>query len=1039
MLKDVRGGGVKSLGRYLLTLIVAVMTLAATAQTKSVTGTVNDEAGEPVIGANVAVKGTKMGTVTDFDGNFALSNLADNAVLVISYVGYVTEEVPVAGKSTINVTLKENRELLDEVVVVGYGTVKRKDLTGAVASMKNSDVVVAPTNNVMEALQGKVAGMDITKSSGEIGSDVSIVLRGSRSIYGNNEPLFIIDGLPGSYSQVNPSDIESIDILKDASSTAIYGSAGANGVIIITTKRGQEGKATVNFDAYYGFSGDVNYKHGMVGEEWINYQREAYKYNNGMYPADMATLLGNPAYTDAYNEGKWIDWVDLASGHHATTQKYALSVAGGTKATRIYASTSYAKEEGLLANEERDLYTLRLNIDQEINKYATIGFTSNLTYADHDRGVKNTFTKALTAFPLGDAYDETGRLNSEFITGQYSPLGDFIDYQFANNTKSTYINSIGYLELTPLKGLKFRSQISTTLSNSRRGEYWGEKANANPPSYSKAPYARKSHNNGWGYTWENILSYNADIKDHSFGAQFITSYSKNTDESTLAGAGGFLTDSWQYHRLTSGDQAIHVESDYARTQKMSYAFRVNYNYKGRYLLTFSNRWDGVSWFSEGRKWDSFPAAAVAWRISDESFMEDSRRWLDNAKLRVSYGITGNSGGVGAYGTTTTAYLFSSAGVTVGGKEVPFIQYSGTSPSPNLGWEKSYNWNVGLDFSVVHNRIDGSIEWFKTTTKGLLYKRTIPITSGLTGWGSTLSNWQNLAKTRNHGVEITLNSRNIVSKNFNWSTSLTAAWSKEKIVSLPNGDIVGENLFIGHSPKNTVYGYKYAGLWKTTDDPELMKKLNVEPGFIKIETVEVLTPKKDANGNPVLDANGNPVMDSDNGVHAYSTNDRQILGHSNPNWILGLNNSFQYRDFDLSVFVMGRFGQTITSNLLGYYNASNSLTTNQLAGSDYWTEENENAYYPRPGTGSRQGTVLPALNIVDGSFIKVKNITLGYTLPRKITQKVLIERLRIYGTAYNPWIIVNNSKLKGTDPEVATDRSDAFPTYKQFVFGVNLTF
>lgn len=522
--KMLKSEGIKGFSRNILTLILAVMALVATAQTKSVTGTVIDEAGEAVIGANVAVQGTKMGTVTDIDGNFALNNIADNAVLVISYVGYVTEEVPVAGKSVINVTLRENREMLDEVVVIGYGTVKRKDLTGAVSSMKNSDVVVAPTNNVMEALSGKVAGMDITKSSGEVGSDVSILLRGSRSIYGSNEPLFIIDGLPGSYNQVNPSDIESIDILKDASSTAIYGSAGANGVIIITTKRGEEGKAVVNFDAYYGFSGDANYKHGMIGDEWVAYQSEAYKYTTGNYPSDMSTLLGNPIYTDAYNQGKWIDWVDLVSGHRATTQKYALSVSGGTQKTRIFASTSYAKEEGLLENDNINRYTLRLNIDQEINKYATIGFTSNLTYSDRNRGVKNTYTKSLTSFPLGDAYDENGKLNHEYINGQYSPMGDFIENQYANNTKSTYINSIGYLELTPITGLKLRSQISTTLSDSRLGQYWGSQANANQPSYASSPYAQKTHSNGWAYTWENILSYNADIKDHSFGAQFITSY-----------------------------------------------------------------------------------------------------------------------------------------------------------------------------------------------------------------------------------------------------------------------------------------------------------------------------------------------------------------------------------------------------------------------------------------------------------------------------------------------------------------------------------
>ncbi|MBD5334028.1 MAG: TonB-dependent receptor [Bacteroides sp.] len=1036
MLKDVRWGGVKSLGRYLLTLLIAVMTLTATAQTKSVTGTVTDESGEPVIGANVAVQGTKMGTVTDFDGNFALNNVADNAVLLISYVGYVTEEVSVAGKSVINVTLKENRELLDEVVVVGYGTVKRKDLTGAVASMKNSDVVIAPTNNVMEALQGKVAGMDITKASGETGAGVNILLRGSRSIYGSNEPLFIIDGMPGSYNQVNPSDIESIDILKDASSTAIYGSAGANGVVIITTKRGQEGKAVVNFDAYYGFSGDVNYKHGMVGDEWINYQREAYNYINGNYPADMATILGNPIYTEAYNEGKWIDWVDLASGHRATSQKYALSVSGGTKQTRIFASTSYAKEEGLLKNDERDLYTLRLNIDQEINKYATIGFTSNLTYTDHDRGVKNTFTKSLTAFPLGDAYDAEGRLNNEFINGQFSPLGDFIQDQYAYNIKSTYINSIGYLELNPLKGLKLRSQISTTLANSRQGNYWGAEANANPPSYSKAPYAQKTHSNTWSYTWENILSYNADIKDHSFLAQFITSYTKNTNEGTIAGSGGFLVDSWQYHRLMSGTEALHVESSFSRDQKMSYAFRLNYNYKGRYLLNVSTRWDGVSWFSEGHKWDSFPAVAAAWRLSEESFMSDTRSWLDNAKLRVSYGITGNSGGVGAYGTNGLAYIFSSAGVTADDQAVPFVQYSQTVPSYGLGWEKSYNWNVGLDFGVLNNRIDGSVEWFKTNTKGLLYKRTVPITTGLTGWGSPLGQWQNLAKTENHGVEFTINTRNIVTKDFTWSSTLTATWNKEKIVSLPDGDIIGESLFEGH-PIKSIYGWKYDRLWRTSDDAALMAKYGVEPGFIKIETVPVLTPKKDDNGNVVKDANGNVVMESDNGEHTYGNDDRQILGHTNPNWILGFNNTFRYRDFDLSIFMMGRFGQTIESNLLGYYTADNSITTNQLSGVDYWTEDNQNAYYPRPGSRNKQSTVMSSLRIADGSFAKIKNITLGYTVPAKWTRKAMIERLRIYGTAYNPLIIVNDSKLKGTDPEMGG--SDNFPTYKQYVFGINLTF
>ncbi|MDE6692485.1 MAG: TonB-dependent receptor, partial [Muribaculaceae bacterium] len=707
------------------------------------------------------------------------------------------------------------------------------------------------------------------------------------------------------------------------------------------------------------------------------------------------------------------------SGHRATTEKYALSVTGGTQNTRIFASTSYAREKGLLEKDMLDRYTLRLNIDQVINKYANIGFTSNLTYSDRGRDVKNTFTKSMTSFPLGEAYDEQGKLNHEYINGQYSPLGNYIENQYDNNTKSIYINSIGYLEIVPLKGLKLRSQISTTLANSRTGSYIGKEANANQPSYASSPWAQKDNSNTWAYTWENILSYNADIRDHSFGAQFITSYNKTTGEVTNAGSGEFLIDTWQYHRLASGVNN-YTYSDYSRTQKMSYAFRLNYNYKDRYLFTFSNRWDGVSWFSSGHKWDSFPAGAVAWRLSEESFMEDTRDWLDNAKIRVSYGVTGNAGGTGAYVTQSQAYYYTNWGVTVNGENSSFTQYTGTYAGGDLGWEKSYNWNVGIDFGVIHNRIDGSIEWFKTDTKGLLFKRTVPITSGISGWGSPLSSWQNLAKTANHGLEFTINSRNIVSKDFNWTTTLTATWSKEKIKSLPDGDLVAESLFEGY-PIKSIYSWKYAGIWGTDDDAELMKSHNVEPGYIKIETVE----KFDKDGK-----NG------DGGIHPYSNDDRQIVGHENPNWIVGLNNQFTYKGFDLNVYMMGRFGQTIQSSLLGYYNASNSILTNQLAGVDYWTEDNQSAYYPRPGSGSRQSTVLPSLRIADGSFVKIKNITLGYTLPRKLTQKAMIERLRVYFTAYNPWIIVNDARLKGTDPE--TGGSDAFPTYKQFVFGLNLT-
>lgn len=984
-------------------------------QGKTIKGQILDETGESMIGVSVLVKGTTIGTVTDFDGNYTLEVPSGKNILEISYIGYKTKEITIGNNSLINIKMEPDTQALDEVVVIGYGTVKKRDLTGAVASMKNEDVTVAPTSNVMEALQGKIAGMDIVKSSGQVGEDVSILLRGSRSIYGSNEPLFIIDGIPGSYSQVNPSDIESVDVLKDASSTAIYGSAGANGVVIITTKRGKEGKATVNFDAYYGFSGSPNYKHGMVGDEWVNYQREAYKYKNGDYPSDMSALFGNQDYTDAYNAGKWIDWIDEASGNTATTQKYSLSVSGGSEKTKIFASTSYNREEGLLSNDNLNKYSLRLNIDQEIFSWAKMGFTSNLTYQDRNQGVKNTFTKGLSSFPLGDAYDQNGKINHEYITGQYSPLGDFIEDQYVNNTRSTYLNVSGYLELSPIKDFTFTSRINGTLSDSRQGQYWGDQCNANRPSYAGSPHAAITNKNAWNYTWENILSYNTTIaKDHNIGGSVITSWNKNQNDSSLAAASGQMVDRWSFWRLASG-ASQHVESDFAQTQKMSFAVRFNYSYKGKYLFTFSNRWDGVSQFSAGHKWDSFPAGAIAWRISDEPFMNVAKNWLNNLKLRVGYGITGNSGGVDAYGTTTQAYVYTGNGLTLNGQNSSFTQYTGTYGSKDLGWEKSYNWNVGLDYGILNNRVDGSIEWFKTTTKGLLFKRTLPITSGLTGWGSPLSIWQNIAETSNQGVEVTINSHNIKTKDFSWNTTLSVTWSKEKIEKLPDGDLISENLFVGHSIKS-IYGYKYTGIWGTNTPQDILEAYGVKPGFIQIETLE---------------------KDGDGGVHKYSTNDRQVLGHTNPDWIVGLNNTFTYKNFDLSVFAMARYGQTINSDLLGYYTAEQSVTTNQLAGADYWTENNQGAYYPAPGTGSEQSTVISALRVRDGSFIKVKNITLGYTFPVNISRKALMEKCRIYATAYNPFIYVKDKQLKGTDPE--TNGSDAFPTFRQFVFGVNLTY
>ncbi|MDR0987851.1 MAG: SusC/RagA family TonB-linked outer membrane protein, partial [Prevotellaceae bacterium] len=777
---------------------------------------------------------------------------------------------------------------------------------------------------------------------------------------------------------------------------------------------GSTGKATVNFDAYYGFSGKPTYYNGMTGDEWTNYQREAYKYLNGQYPTDMSAIITDPVNLQHFNNNDWIDWEDQLLQGTATTQKYTLSVSGGSEKTKLFASLSFENNEGLLPGESLKNYGLRLNIDQQIFRWAKVGFTSNLSYSDKNTGTQKAFTTALSAFPLGAMRNDKGELNYEYATGEFTPLGDFLPYQFADNTKQTIVRPTGYLELTPLKGLTFKSTLGALLSHSKRGQYWGEQATSLRPTYAGSPYAEVNATDQWQYTWDNVLSYTHTFAGvHNVSGTLVSTYTHDVVETTTTGGSGQNIDSWFWHSLGSA-AGQHIDSTYKQYQKMGYALRLNYSYAGRYLITFSNRWDGVSWLSPGHKWDSFPAGAIAWRISDEPFMASASHWIDNLKLRMGYGVTGNSGGVGPYGTGSKPIVYSGSGISVDGKIGSFAQYTETYGNPSLGWEKSDNLNVGLDFTLLKGRIDGSIDWFNTKTRGLLFKRTMPITGGVTGWGSPLASWENIAKTENKGLEITLNTRNIQTKTFTWSSNLTLTWGKEKITSLPSGDLINESLFIGQ-PIHAIYGYKYAGIWASDTPADVLAAYGVKPGWVKIETVE---------------------QADDGGVHKYSDKDRQVVGHNNPNLILGFNNTLSWKGIDLTLYLMARYGQTITSKLLGWYTAKTGNANNQIAGADYWTQDNQSAYYPVPGSGSEQN-VMTALTYRDGSFIKVKNITLGYTLPASLSRHLYMNRLRLYATAYNPFIYVKDKQLKGTDPE--NNGADSFPLYKQFVFGINITF
>ncbi len=986
--------------------------LAGTAQQREITGTVSDANG-PLAGVAVTVRGTTQGTTTNAQGRYVIRAASTNT-LEFSFIGYVPQSVPVGNRTRIDIAMKEDVKAIDEVVVIGYGTVSKGDLTGSVVAISGAELTEAPTNNIMEALQGKISGMDIMKPSGAVGSDVDVLLRGTRSIYGSNEPLYIIDGIPGGYSQINSQDVESVTVLKDASSTAIYGSAGANGVVIITTKKGKGDKLNVNFDAYAGFSGNASFLHGMQGDEFLRYQSEYYRTKNDAYPEDITQLFTNEYVLQAIQDNKWIDWVDVIIGGRAVQQKYNLSVSSGGEKTKIYSSFTYSKEEGMLSNENLSRYGGRFNIEHTIRPWVKFGSNVSLAYNIKNARSKNIFTKALKAFPLGDVYDADGNYNVEFIDGETTPLGDELENQFADENRSTSLNVNAYVDFLPFKGLTFRTMVGGYSNAARGGKYIGKSSTQGVESGYVAPYTYIANNYGYGYSWQNIPTYQFEVaKDHKFEVTGLMEWKKSQSDNNNMRADGQALDYYLFHNIGAAIGNKGVTSHFSQTQSLSFAGRINYSYKGRYLATFTNRWDGASHLAEGHKWEMFPAGAIAWRISSERFMERTRTWLDDLKLRVSYGVTGNSGGMGAYSSQTGAVTYNK--VSADGQVVHNAQMVAPYANPSIGWEKSYSLDVGLDVALLKNRITLAVDWYDTDTKDLLFKRTLPITAAITAWGSPLQMWQNIGQTNNRGYEITLTTRNIVHKDFTWTTSVSFTHNKEKIVSLPDGDLVASKLFEGH-PVKTHYDYKYLGLWSSAEAEEAAK-YGCQPGGLKIATQE----KFDADGV------------GDNGYHTYSETDKQILGSNTPDGIIGFSNKFTWRNFDLNIFAMARYGQMIRSSLLGWYDAGSK---NQPEGIDYWLPEtNEGAYFPRPGISNTTG--ISSLTYVDGSFIKIKNITLGYSLPDKLLKKAGITNLRVYATAYNPFIIPIKGVLKHTDPE--NNGSDTFPLYKTYVFGINFSF
>lgn len=992
-------------------------------QPKTITGVVVDEAGIPVIGANVVIKGTTNGTVSDIDGNFSLE-VAPGELLVVSYIGYLPTDIKVSDANQLDILLKEDAQGLEEVVVVGYGSVKKRDLTGAIASVNAAKITSVPTTTAAEALQGRVPGVVVTNSNWSPGQAPSVMIRGKRSITASNDPLYVIDGVPitGGMGEISPSDIESMEVLKDASATAIYGARGANGVILITTKQGKAGKTQIDYNGYVGAQTILNKLDLMNGAEYADYTREAYRnttkvanrYNsptpNRDQDMNLARFKQDPYVLESvlmgYDENGNYDpsrvrsnnWMDEVTRTGMITD-HQLSIRGGGERTNFLASATYNRNDGIFKDENYERYSIRLNLNHEINKYVKIGAQTQYSNSTLNQGSGMAGNWRVT--PLGSLYEADGAL-TDMVGGDpqmWNPLLNLQSGAVDRPRKTTRYLGSYFLDIKlPVDGLKFRSNLGIDSRTIQDYEFYSGNTTTRQNGTSSAKNAMEKYSM---FTLENMLFYDKVFNEkHTLGVTLLQSIQEDKKEGNKAGVEALPADILKYYDLGSALTIKEVGSELVKWNMASFMGRINYNFMGKYLLTVSARYDGSSRLADGHKWVLFPSAALAWRISDEAFMKKFD-WLDNLKMRVGFGKTGNSA-VSPYQTKgklgLIKYPFNN-----GSKEM--IGYApDLMANRALTWETTDQWNLGIDFGMLRGRINGTIELYLQNTSDLLLDRQLPVVSG---FPKVLSN---VGETRNKGVELSLNTLNINMKNFQWTSDLVLSSNKEEIVSLYNGkkDDVGNNWFIGQ-PINVHYNYNKIGIWQDTpDDLAEIEAFNANgsnfvPGSIRV---------KDLNGD-----------------YKITDEDKEILGSTRPKLIASLVNTFNYKGFDLSVFLYASFGSMLYNDI----NALEQSGRNNNIKLDYWTPTNPTNAYPRPSIDYETPPYRSALYYENANFLRVRSLSLGYTLPKNVSKKFLAEKLRLYFTAQNPLIFTDYS---GIDPEGSSGYGT--PSTSSWIFGVNLT-
>lgn len=983
----------------------------ASAQT-SFSGKVTGQNGDPLSGATIAESGTTNSVTSGADGNFTIR--LSGKKIVMSYTGFSTREIDISKTKNTIFQLQPDEKQLGEVVVVGYGTQRKKDLTGSVSSIKGDAIKQVPSVNAIKSMQGLVAGVDIASPNNNPNSTPVIRIRGNRSINAGNDPLIVIDGLPfgGSLNDLNSGDIKSIDVLKDASATAIYGSRGANGVILITTNRGTAGKMQLNYSGNYGVQSPIKKLELMNGAEFAAFRREAERnagrYNSATPSAALDELIFYYRNADvessvlrAYDaSGKYdpskvrdFDWIDAVT-RTGIQQEHQLSVLSGSEKVQTSFSLGYFNNKGVVKGFDYERYNMRLTYDNQLFKILKIGGTVAVSI-NKNRSTDNLYDLGGQINPLAPIRDSAGFYIEEPASDPltFNPLIR-LDGAFNKAVSNRFYGNF-FAELGLMKGLKYRLSFSPDYRSVRTGGFRNSAVAQGGPSSASYSTSQPFH-----YVLDNMLTYDKRVKDiHHVNVTLLQSIEKDRVE----GMGGSVRDlpyeQQQFYNLGTANEITSISSGLTEWSLSSFMARVNYGFKDKYLITLTGRYDGSSRLAPGNKWDFFPSAAFAWNASDEKFLENSNT-VSDLKLRLSYGTTGNTA-ILPYQTqgALARTIYADGDIPAFGYQPDLIV------NPNLGWEKTKQANLGVDFGFIKNRITGSVDLYVQNTKDLLLARQLPTASGFS------SIIENIGATRNKGIEVTI--RGVVidkpESKFRWVNQITFTKNKEEIVSLYNGkvDDIGNRWFIGY-PVNTYFDYKKVGIFQSGKDTSLISKYNSNGGSFAVGEIKI----QDTNGDGKIDAT-----------------DRAILGSAVPKWYGSLNSTLEYGNVDFSFLIYARQGQYINdAQGILYEGRNNWLKV------DYWTPDNPTNNFPRPVSGRRTPLYGNTLAYQDASFVRVRNITLGYRLPASWQKRIHTSNFRIYFAALNPILITD---FRGIDPEGSTGITT--PSVKTFMTGINITF